>query len=177
MKQQLLLLDDVDGLGRQGDVVTAKPGFVRNYLLPKKKAVVANKNSLMMRVKLQTEREKRAAVDRKESEALAAKLVELVLKTEVKVDTDGKMYGSVTVPEIVRLLGESGYSLERRQILLPYAIKSLGKHTINLRLKENVAATISLEVQPEGGKLPEKREELVVEEQMEEKPGEEEPQE
>ncbi|NGX53963.1 MAG: 50S ribosomal protein L9 [Chlamydiae bacterium] len=172
MKQQLLLLDDVDGLGREGDVVTAKPGFVRNYLLPKKKAVVANKNSLMMRAKLQAEREKTATVDRKDSEALAAKLIEVVLKTEVNVDSDGKMYGSVTVPEIVRLLGECGYSFERRQVLLPYAIKSLGKHTINLRLRENVAATVSLEVQPEGGKLPEKREEPKVEEKQEEEPGE-----
>ncbi len=123
----------------------------------------------MMRTKLQAEREKKAAVDRKEFEALAAKLVELVLTTEVKVDSDGKMYGSVTVPEIVRLLGENGYVLERRQILMPYVIKSLGKHTINLRLPENVSATLSLEVQPEGGKLPEKREMPKVEEEEEPK--------
>lgn len=158
MRRQLLLLEDVDGLGRQGDVVTPKPGFTRNYLLPQKKAVVADKNTLRMRSKLQAEREVRAAVDRKEAEAQAAQLVGLVVKTEVKVDTEGKMYGSVPASDIVKLLADKGFSIERRQILLSYAIKALGTHTINLRLKESVPASFKLEVLPEGGKLPEKKE-------------------
>ena len=61
MKQQLLLLEDVDGLGRSGDVVTAKPGFSRNFLLPQSKAVIADKRTLKVQARLKAEREKRAS--------------------------------------------------------------------------------------------------------------------
>ena len=71
MGNQLLLLEDVDDLGRSGDVVSVKPGFARNFLLPQKKAVVADKNTLRMQARLKEEREKRAAVDKKDSEILA----------------------------------------------------------------------------------------------------------
>ncbi len=162
MKQQLLLLEDVDGLGRAGELVTAKPGFIRNYLLPQKKGLIADKQTLKMQARLQEEREKRAAVDRKASEELAAKFAELVLSTEVKIDPDGKMYGSVTTLEIANLLQEKGYEVERKQVMLAHPIKNLGTHSIQLRLKENVPASFTLEVTPEGGPLPvkEKEEEL-----------------
>lgn len=157
MRQQLLLLEDVDGLGRSGDVVTAKPGFIRNFLLPQKKAVIADKRTLKMQARLKEEREKRASVDRKEAEEFAESLKTLVLTTEVKVDPDGKMYGSVTTLDIARLLQEKGYAIERKNIILPQALKSLGTHPINLRLKEGVPALFTLEIQPEGGPLPQKK--------------------
>ncbi len=158
MKQQLLLLEDVDGLGRSGDVVTAKPGFIRNFLLPQQKAVSADKHTLKMQARLKEEREKRAAVDRKEAEVQAEQIKTLVLAIEVKVDPDGKMYGSVSTLDIARLLQAKGYQIERKSVLLSQAVKTLGNHTINLRLKEGVPATFTLEVQPEGGFLPQKKE-------------------
>jgi large subunit ribosomal protein L9 len=157
VRQQLLLLEDVDGLGRSGDVVTAKPGFIRNFLLPQKMALIADKQTLKMQVRLKEERDKRAVVDRKEAEAVAVKIQTLVITTEVKVDPDGKMYGSVTTLDIARLLQGKGYQLDRKSVLLPQPIKSLGTYQVNLRLKEQVPATFTLEVQPEGGPLPEKK--------------------
>ena len=157
MKQQLLLLEDVDGLGRSGDVVTAKPGFIRNFLLPQKKAVSANKNALKMQTRLKEEREKRAAVDRKEAEAQAEQIKALVLSIEVKTDPDGKMYGSVSTLDIARLLQAKGYQIDRKSVLLTQAIKTMGSHSVGLRLKEGVPATFTLEVQPEGGVLPQKK--------------------
>lgn len=162
MKQQLLLLDDVDGLGRSGDVVTAKPGFIRNFLLPQKKAVIADKHTLKMQARLKEEREKRAAVDRKASEELAAKLADVVISTEVKIDPDGKMYGSVTSLDIARLMQEQGHPIERKHVMLSHPIKNLGRHTIELKLKEGVPASFTLEVTPEGGPLPVKEEAEVV---------------
>ncbi len=164
MRQPLLLLEDIDGLGRSGDIVTAKPGFVRNFLLPQKKALVANKQVLKMQAKLKIEREKQAAVDRKESESYAAKFKELVLEQEVKVDTEGKMYGSVTQMEIIALLQEAGHRIERRNLLLPHPIKTLGTHTLKLRLKEGVEAEVQLKVRAEGV--------VVVTEQVTQKKGE-----
>lgn len=167
-KNQLLLLDDVVGLGRQGDVVSAKPGFVRNFLLPKKKAVIADKHTLLMQAKLKEERGVKAAADRKDAELYASKLAELVVKTEVKVDPEGKMYGSVAVVDIVKLLQENDFAIERRQIVLERPIRAIGKHNISIKLNEGVIATFALEVEPEGGKLPEVKEEIVVEEVVDE---------
>lgn len=145
-KNPLLLLEDVDGLGRTGDVVTAKPGFVRNFLLPKKMAVVANKHTLRMQTKLQEERAKRADTDKKEAEALAKKINDLTLEIEVKVDPDGHMYGSVANQDLVTLFAEQGMSVERKNFLLSHAIKTIGEHTINIRLKEGVLASFKLVV-------------------------------
>lgn len=145
-KPELLLLDDVDGLGRSGDVVSAKPGFVRNYLLPQKKAVVANKATLTLQASLKVEREKRALVDKKEAEEQAKKLEALVLEATVKVDQEGKMYGSVNNFDIAQLLLKKGYEIKRQNILLLQPIKSLGRHSVNLKLKEGVIAKVSIEV-------------------------------
>lgn len=162
-KNQLLLLDDVDGLGRQGDVVSAKQGFVRNYLLPQKKAMIADKHTLLLQAKLQEERAKKTILDRKEAELLAAKLASLMVRTEVKVDPEGKMYGSVAAVDIVKLLQEKGFAIEKRQIVLTHPLRALGSHTISLKLKEGVMASFALEVEPEGGVLPEPKEKPRVE--------------
>lgn len=146
MRNQLLLLQDVEDLGRSGDIVSVKPGFARNYLLPQKKAVIADPYTLRMQAKLKEERSKRADVDRKHSEELAQKIEGLSLEISVKVDPDGHMYGSVTQADIVHLLEPMGIQLERRNVLLVHPIKTLGLQTINLKLKEGIPAHFTLNV-------------------------------
>src|SRR6266568_5058723 len=102
MKQQLLLLNDVDSLGRKGEIVTAKPGYIRNFLLPRGLAVMASANTLRKQESLKAEREKQAVVDRHESETLAKQLEGMILETRVKVDPEGRMYGSVTPNDIAK---------------------------------------------------------------------------
>lgn len=145
-KHQLLLLEDVDGLGRSGDVVTAKPGFIRNFLLPKKMAVIASKHTLQMQEKLKEERSKRAVLDKKESEELAKKIDTMTFEIEVKVDPDGHMYGSVTSHDLVHLFEKEGFIVDRKNFLLAHPIKSIGEHTVPMRLKEGVTATCKLQV-------------------------------
>ena len=147
MKNQLLLIDDVDQLGRSGDVVSVKPGYARNFLLPKKKAVVADKHTLRMQVRLKEERAKRAAVDKVESESLAERINGMTLTIEVKVDPEGHMYGSVAANDIVRLFAEQGIELERRNVVLLQPIKQLGEYPVVLKLKEGVPAQITLKVE------------------------------
>ena len=146
MGNQLLLVADVDDLGRSGDIVSVKPGFARNYLLPQKKAVIADKFTLRMQARLKEEREKLAAIDRKEAEAVAAKIEGMTLSIVVKVDPDGHMYGSVTAAEIARLLSEQGHSVEKRHVVLLQPIKALGVYPLTLKLKEGVPASITLKV-------------------------------
>lgn len=150
MKQQLLLLKDVEALGKKGEVVSAKPGYVRNFLLPQGFAVIASANTLRKQQRLKEEREKQAIVDRQESEELLKQIEAVVLETKVKVDPEGHMYGSVSAADVARLYEERGIPVERKYIQLVRPIKETGMHKIPLRLKEGIAATCQLNIIPEG---------------------------
>lgn len=149
MSNQLLLLEDVEELGRSGDIVKVKPGYARNYLLPKKKAVIADKRTLRMQAKLQEERAKRAIVDKREAEEHAARIQGMTLTTQVKVDHEGHMYGSVSAIDIVHLFEKEGFQFEKRHIALPAPIKSLGVHSLTVKLNEGVTASFTLQVESE----------------------------
>jgi len=146
MANKLLLIEDVENLGRSGDLVSVKPGFARNYLFPQGFAIPADKRALKMRARLQEEREKKAAVDKSEAEEIAVKLADVTLLSVVKVDHEGHMYGSVTLADIVHLLGEQGLPLEKRCIVLKHPIKEVGVYNIPVKLKEGVASSFVLKV-------------------------------
>lgn len=150
MKQQLLLLEDVESLGRKGEIVSAKPGYVRNFLLPRGFAIIASPNTLRKQESLKAEREKQAVVDRQESDALAKQLEGIVLETKVKVDPEGHMYGSVTPLDVARLFEEKGFAIERKYIQMNRPIKETGIHKIALKLKEGIQVTCQLSIIPEG---------------------------
>ncbi len=146
-QNQLLLLEDVINVGRKGDIVTVKPGYARNFLLPQKKAVVADKHTLKMQSKLQLEREKQAHTDREESERIKGQIEHKTYNTQVKIDPDGNLYGSVTAQDIVDILAEKGVFIDKRDIRLAHPIKSLGKHTVHVKLKEGVETQIVMQVE------------------------------
>lgn len=151
MAIKVLLLKDVDNLGRAGEIVTARPGYIRNYLLPQGYAEVATKAALRKQARIQEERLLQAQKDKADSEAVAAKVTGITLTTVVKVDHEGNMYGSVTSHDLVDMLKEqTGLEIERRSIQLKHPIKRTGAHTIPLKLKEGVAAEIRLDVIAEG---------------------------
>ncbi|MDN3507911.1 MAG: 50S ribosomal protein L9 [Simkaniaceae bacterium] len=150
MKQQLLLLQDVPKLGRKGEIVTAKPGFIRNFLLPQQKGVIATKSTLRMRAKLQQERATQADIDRKESEKLSKVIADKVLTTKVKTDPMGHLYGSVSITDILKLLAAEGIALERHHVDMTKAIKKLGEYKIALTLNEGVPASFMLKIEGDG---------------------------
>jgi len=153
MKKQLLLVEDVHGLGRKGELVSARSGYIRNFLLPKGKAVIASKQTLRMRERLQKEREAQAAIDKEESEKMAGMINGKVFKTEVKIDPSGHLYGSVGVSDIIRIFDEEGMTLERHHVRLGKPIRKIGTYTIDLVLNEGVPASFDLQVMGEGGVL------------------------
>lgn len=149
---QVLLLEDVDSIGRSGEVVNVKPGFARNYLYPQGLAVIADKHTLRMQQKLKEEREKQAIVDRQESEELANRINGISITKVVKVDQEGHMYGSVTAHDILHLLqDELRVELEKKSVVLKHPIKATGVHTILVKLKEGVTANFNLKVMSEEG--------------------------
>lgn len=156
-KKRLLLLEDVDALGRSGQVVEVKKGFARNFLIPRSKATLATKHTLRMQVKLQEERAKKAVEDKKDSEELA-KIIEAkkLLSIEVKVDPEGKLYGSVGPQDISELFANENIQVDRKYINIAKPIKETGTFEIPIHLKEEVITSITVEVKPEGGVLSKK---------------------
>lgn len=152
MAIKILLKEDVDSLGRKGDIVSVKsPGFVRNYLLPQGKGWVADPNTIRMQKRLKEERDKQAVKDRSDAESLRDRLKEVVLTTTVKVDHEGHMYGSVAEADVVELLNaQSGIRLIKKSVVMKRHIKALGLHTIDLKLNEGVMASVQLNILEEG---------------------------
>ncbi len=147
MATKLLLVQDVLDLGRSGEIVSVKPGYARNFLLPKQLAVVANKGTLRMQARLQEERQKKALEERKEANEVAQRLEGVTIEKVVKVDPEGHLYGSVTVAEIIDLIKAShNVSLEKKTIVLKHPIKTLGEHVIELKLHDEVKSQITLNV-------------------------------
>jgi len=145
-KNQLVLLEDITNLGKKGDLVYAKPGFIRNFLLPQKKAILADKRTIRMQKRLKEERAKQAALDKKDAQILAERLRNIKISVVLKTDKQGHLYGSISAQNIVKFLEEEGITVDKKNVLLPRPIKSLGLFDIQLNLKENIPATFKLEI-------------------------------
>jgi large subunit ribosomal protein L9 len=150
MAKKVLLLQDVDSLGRKGEVAQAKEGYVYNFLLPQGLAILATPDALRKQVKLQEERKKVAEQDRKDSEELATRLNGETLAFTVKVDQEGHMYGSVSALDIVSLIKmQTGIDLDKRYVILKHPLKETGTYPITLRLKEGITCGVHVKVIPE----------------------------
>ena len=147
---KVLLIEDVDHLGRKGDLATVKPGYSYNYLLPQGFALIADKAALRRQARLQEERRLKAEEEKREADEMAARLNGETVEVEVKIDHEGRMYGSVTVLDLINLLKlKTGIQLEKKMVQLKTAIKEIGVFEIPLRLKEGVEALIQLKILPE----------------------------
>jgi large subunit ribosomal protein L9 len=146
---QVILREDVPNLGRPGDVVRVRPGYARNFLLPRNLAVEANPKNLRA-----FEHEKRLGLMRREArrtEALKMKdrLEQLTIEIAARAGEAGKLFGSVTNIDIERALGAQGVNLDRRRILLAEPIKELGEFVVPVRIDADVEASLKLKVAAE----------------------------
>ena len=149
MPVQVILRDDVPNLGKIGDVVRVKPGYARNFLLPRGLAVEANPKNL--RVLEHQKRVIAAKADRehKSAEASAKRLDGLKLTIRARAGEEGRLFGSVTNMDVERLLAEKGFQVERRRITLEEPIKELGTFPITVQVGRAVRATVQLVVEAE----------------------------
>ena len=143
---QVILREELINLGTTGDVVKVKPGYARNYLLPRGLAVEASVRNLK-----ELEHQKRVIADKrlreqKSAAAVAEKLVSIKLAFEVRAGEDGKLFGSVTNQDIHRQLEDKGFKIERRRILLDEPIKTLGTHDVVVHLGPDTKTTIKVDV-------------------------------
>lgn len=143
---EVILREDVKSLGKAGDLVRVKPGYGRNYLLPSGLAYEATEGN-KKRIAAETRaRSTRAAAERTEAEARAAQLGAVELTLKGKAGEEGKLFGSVTASDIAEALAAKGFEVDRRRIELDQPIKSLGRHTVGVRLHAEVRAEIRVDV-------------------------------
>ena len=143
---EVILLERIETLGQMGQVVKVKPGYARNFLLPQKKALRANKANLeyfeSTKVQLEAENLKR----RDEAEAVAKTLEGLSVVIIRQAGDSGQLYGSVTGRDLADAAIASGVTVDRKQVELERAIKMLGLHTIKIRLHPEVAVDMTANV-------------------------------
>ncbi len=148
---KIILTQDVPNLGVIGDQVQVKPGYARNYLLPKGKAILAtSKKSKELQHRMQFfEKLRQAAIE--EAKGEAQKLKELQLEITKKAGTGGRLFGSVTNKELADLLKEKGFDIIRRNIIPYEPIKTVGNHTVSVKLHTTVKVDVNIQVLAEAG--------------------------
>jgi large subunit ribosomal protein L9 len=147
---EVILREHVDNLGRRGEIVKVADGYARNYLLPRKLALVA---SAANKQRIERERAKfdaKEAEERKVAEAMASRIADIDVEIRRRVGETEALYGSVTTSDVAEALKAKGFDLDRRKIQLQEPIKRLGEFDIPIRLQRDVTATIKLRVVSEG---------------------------
>ncbi len=148
---KVILKEDVENLGNIGDVVTVKPGFARNYLMPRNLAVEANPRNVKEFEHHRKVIQEKANKIKHAVQLLAEKIASSPLEIRARAGEEDKLFGSVTNIDIEKALKEAGFDIERRRILLEEPIKRLGEYTVNIRLHPEVTATLTVHVVREEG--------------------------
>ena len=142
----VILREDVKALGRAGELVRVKPGYARNYLLPRGLAFEATEGN-KKRIAAETRaRGVRDQAERTEAERFAATLGAVALTLKGKAGEEGKLFGSITAQDIADALAAQGHQVDKRRIELEHPIKTIGHHTVGVRLHSEVHAEVRVSV-------------------------------
>jgi large subunit ribosomal protein L9 len=143
---QIILTKDVDSLGSAGDLVRVKPGYGRNYLLPRGLALLATAANIRQLEHHRREIAAQQAKVRAEHEAQAALLKEAVVSIPRKVGAEDKLFGSVSTKDIAAALAAQNVVIDRKLIKLSEPIKAVGEHEVEVRFSADVSVTIKVQV-------------------------------
>lgn len=147
MSKEVILMDDVDGLGDTGEIVKVADGYARNYLFPRKLAALVTAGTRRQVEKRKVEAETKRAALRGAAEERAAKIKAANITIKVKTGADGKLFGSVTTADIADALKkQADLTVERKQVDLAHGIKDLGEHAVSIRLYKEVKADLKVTV-------------------------------
>ncbi|MFW6773129.1 50S ribosomal protein L9 [Nocardioides sp. CPCC 205120] len=145
---KLILTQEVDGLGAAGDVVDVKPGYGRNYLVPRGVAIAWTRGAEKTVESIKAARASRAVRDQAHAEEIKGKLEGTTVDVKVRSGQGGRLFGAVTVAEIADAIkGTTGEPVDKRTIVVTNPIKSLGAHAVSVKLHDDVSAAVSLNVQ------------------------------
>ena len=147
---QIILQEDVDKLGHRGDVVTVKPGYARNFLLPHKLAVEATAGNLKAIERIRTSLAKKTATELEAAQKQAVLLNGVALKFTRKTGENDQMFGSVTSGDIAEGLASQGFKIDKRQAQLGEPLKTIGEFPVTIKVFRDVTAQIKVTVEKEG---------------------------
>lgn len=139
---QVILLERVEKLGQMGDLVTVKPGYARNYLLPQKKAMRASDENVKFFEAQKVQLEAANLKAKEEAEAVASKLNGLKVAVIRQAGDMGQLYGSVSTRDIATAVSAAGFTISRQQVTLDRALKTIGLHDVSVRLHPEVVVTV-----------------------------------
>ena len=146
---QIILQEDIDKLGHRGDVVTVKPGYARNYLLPRKLAVEATEGNLKAIERIRGSLAKKTATELDAAHKQAELLNVVALKFTRKTGESDQMFGSVTAADISEALAPQGFKIDKRQVQLAEPIRIIGESQVTIKVFRDVTAQIKVSVEKE----------------------------
>jgi large subunit ribosomal protein L9 len=146
---QIILQEDVDKLGHRGDVVTVKPGYARNYLLPHKLAIEATTGNMKALERIRGSLAKKTATEMDAAKKQAELLTGVTLKFARKTGENDQMFGSVTSGDIAEALHAQNFEIDKRQIQLAESLKALGEFPVTVKVFRDVTAEIKVLVEKE----------------------------
>jgi large subunit ribosomal protein L9 len=147
---QIILQEDIDKLGHRGDIVTVKPGYARNYLLPRKLAIEATTGNMKALERIRTSLAKKTATELDAAQRQSALLNGVAVNFKRKTGENDQMFGSVTSADVAEGLSAQGFKIEKRQVQLADPIKALGDYTVTIKVFREVTAEIKVHVEKEG---------------------------
>ncbi len=143
---KVILQETLEGVGHLGDLIEVSDGFARNFLLPRRKALVASNRNIKEVEHAKRVTAEKARKEKLEIEDVAKKISAVSLTITAQVGKDDKMFGSVTVKDIAEGLAEQGFTVDRRKIQLGQPIKELGTFTVPVKLPRDVTASVAVHV-------------------------------
>ena len=143
---ELILVEDVAGLGYKNDIVSVKKGYGRNYLIPQGKAVIASESARKVLAENLKQRAHKLAKIKADAEELAAKLAPVALTIATKVSATGTIFGAVTNIQIAEELAKLGFEIDRKTIVVKETVKEVGSYTATVKLHKEVSVEIPFEV-------------------------------
>ena len=146
---KVILKEDVQNLGQQGDVVEVKSGYARNYLLPQKLAILFTKQQKKSIEEAQRVEERKLEREKDQLESVLKQVEDLSLSLKMQSEEDNKLFGSVTKLDIVKLLEENGITIDKKYVDLSSPIKTLGEHKVNIVFTKEMSASFTLTVEKE----------------------------
>ncbi len=146
---EIILKQDVQGLGYKNDVVKVKPGYGRNFLIPNGSALIANESNKRMIAENVRQVAHKAAKIKDEAVALAAKIGELTIELKTKAGETGKIFGAITSLQVSDALKAKGFDVDRKKIFFKEQPKQLGDYVVNLDLHKEVKHEIKIKVEAE----------------------------
>ena len=146
---KVILKEDVQNLGQQGDVVEVKSGYARNYLMPQKLAILFTKRQKKSIDEAQRVEERKLEREKDQLESVLKQVEDLSLSLKMQSEEDSKLFGSVTKLDIVKLLEENGITVDKKYVDLSSPIKTLGEHKVNIVFTKEMSASFTLTVEKE----------------------------